>query len=136
MRSPLLVPSRFAGRSRPGLRRRGTAGPLAPSLAVVAALSLWACGPTMGDPCTTERECGGGQCLNRSFTPGGYCTRPCSTTPTGACPAGTVCVAEALGRRADGCMRACVDEKDCRVGYACALANGSATTVCIGPAGL
>jgi hypothetical protein len=106
------------------------------SVFILMLVGLAGCGPTVGDPCTTTADCGGAECLNRAFAPGGYCSKACSSSAGHACPSGTVCVRDALGRHADGCLRACVAPKDCRVGYTCVVANDSVTTVCLGPAGL
>jgi len=96
-------------------------------------LGLSACGPTIGDPCTTGQDCGPGVCVNRDFAPGGYCSKNCAS----GCPAGTICVANVLGDGNSGCMRACKQATtDCRPGYLCAVVGHSATAVCIGPAGL
>ena len=37
-----------------------------------AALFVAGCGATVGDPCTTEQDCGKQVCLNKDYTPGGY----------------------------------------------------------------
>ena len=60
-------------------------------------ITLTGCGATIGDACTTEKDCGAGLCLNRDFTPGGYCSLGC-TVGGAACPAGSVCVDNAVGR--------------------------------------
>ena len=97
----------------------------------VFALLLAGCGPTMGDPCTTNKECGPGVCLQRDFTPGGYCSLGC-----GSCPTGSVCVKEALGKDTPGCMRSCLKQSDCRDGYVCRLERDSETAICVGPQGI
>jgi hypothetical protein len=99
------------------------------------ALFACACGPTVGDPCTTAAECGGAVCLNRDFTPGGYCSTPCSTGAV-VCPSGTVCVRDALGRNTPGCMLSCGSQAQCRDGYVCRRENNSATEICVGPQGI
>lgn len=96
-----------------------------------AMICLAACGPTIGDPCTTTQDCGPGLCVNRDFAPGGYCSKSC-----GDCPAGTICVANILNNGNAGCMRSCKQATDCRTGYVCHAVGNSATSVCIGPAGL
>lgn len=105
------------------------------TLFLLSMLSLLAaCGPTVGDPCTTTTECGGAACINRDFAPGGYCAVPCNAA--NACPAGTLCVRDALGKNTPGCMRACNNVKECRPGYVCQFAKDSTGTVCIGPSGI
>ncbi len=97
--------------------------------------ALIACGPTIGDPCTTPTDCGGAVCLNRDFTPGGACSLSCSLGTDNACPTGSTCVKNALGPNAAGCMRTCTSQSQCRTGYLCKSANDSAS-VCIGPQGI
>ncbi len=97
---------------------------------------LAACGPTVGDPCTVAKECGPGLCVNRSFAPGGYCTQACTLGAANACPAGTVCVADAIGRDSPGCMRSCSHQRECREGYVCQVEKDSATPICVGPQGI
>jgi hypothetical protein len=61
-------------------------------------ITLSGCGATIGDACTTNRDCGTtGTCLNRDFTPGGTCTLAC-TLGGPACPAGSTCVDDAIAR--------------------------------------
>lgn len=103
------------------------------ALAFLTALS--GCGATIGDACTTARDCGGSVCLNRDFTPGGYCALPC--TPGGtACPAGSVCVESAIGKDSPACMRSCRSSMDCRAGYVCKTEKNSETPICVGPEGI
>lgn len=92
--------------------------------------ALWACGPTVGDACTTASECGLGTCLQGPGIPGGYCSRGCSDA--GPCPHGSTCVAGA-GGGADSCLRICAGEQDCRGGYRCRSLDGGSTFVCVGP---
>lgn len=103
------------------------------ALCLFGLLCLSACGPTIGDPCTTAQECGAGVCVNRDFAPGGYCSKGCAAGA--GCPAGTLCVANVLNG-GWGCMRTCTQAPDCRPGYVCAVVGHSAASVCIGPAGL
>ncbi len=102
---------------------------------LLIAVLVGACGPTVGDPCTTPLECGPGTCLNQDFTPGGYCSLSC-TQAKSTCPAGTVCVTGAIARDTPGCLRSCTTDKDCRLGYVCLAQKDSATPVCVGPRGL
>ncbi len=97
----------------------------------VFALLTVACGPVMGDPCSANSQCGPGVCLQRDFTPGGYCSQTCGT-----CPTGSVCVADALGKDTPGCMKTCGKESDCREGYLCRVEHGSQVAICVGPAGI
>ncbi len=97
-----------------------------------------ACGPTIGDACTLAAECGtGATCINRDFTPGGYCSLSCTLGNDATCPAGSTCIKDALGKNAPGCMRTCRQATDCRSSaYVCQFAKDSTKTVCIGPAGI
>lgn len=97
---------------------------------------LAGCGATVGDPCTTTKECGGAVCLNRDFTPGGYCSVACSLGANSGCPAGSICVDDALGRDTPGCLRSCRSAADCRQGYVCKTEKSSSTPVCVGPEGI
>lgn len=103
--------------------------------AVPALLALLtACGPTIGDPCTTSQECGGQVCLNRGeSTPGGYCSRQCTQADLTTCPGGSICVRDGLVRGTAACYRQCRTQADCRPGYVCRLYNDSLETVCAGP---
>lgn len=97
--------------------------------ALAAAAALWACGATVGDPCTTASDCGPGTCLNDPSTPGGYCSTACGPD-AGACPNGSACVR-------DRCFLRCSPESSCRAGYSCQVPDGGAGvgTLCIGPGG-
>ncbi|MCA2978034.1 MAG: hypothetical protein INH41_18030 [Myxococcaceae bacterium] len=106
-----------------------------PSLLAFAFAALSACGPTIGDPCTTERDCGAGACLNRDFTPGGYCSLDCRGGAS-PCPAGSICVEDAIGRGTWGCLRSCRAATDCRPGYVCRTEKDSSAPVCVGPEGV
>jgi hypothetical protein len=103
--------------------------------ALVAALCLLGCGPTIGDPCTVTTDCGPGTCLNRDFTPGGYCSLAC---PAGSnpCPSGTTCVDNAISRGQPACMRTCTNDRDCRTGYVCKTEQNSLQPICVGPKGI
>ncbi len=118
-------------------RRKHGAGvsALSRALVILAALVFAGCGPTIGDACTTERDCGAGLCLNRDFTPGGTCSLPCSVGGA-ACPAGSVCVDGAIGRDSPGCLRSCRSVMDCRSGYVCKTERNSSTPICVGPEGI
>jgi hypothetical protein len=105
-------------------------------LFVSLVLVVGACGPTIGDPCTTPHDCANGTCLTQDYAPGGSCSLACTVGASNTCPAGTLCVTNAIGKNAPGCMRSCTADKDCRLGYVCLTQNGSATPICIGPRGL
>ena len=85
-----------------------------PLLTTVVLLVASACGPTVGDPCTTEAECLGKACINGGSTPGGYCSVVCTMDGSTACPTGSVCISNALGNGVHGCMRVCNSSRDCR----------------------
>ncbi len=99
-------------------------------------ITLSGCGATIGDSCTSDRDCGTtGTCLNRDFTPGGTCTLPCALGGK-ACPAGSTCVDDAIARDTPGCLRSCRSATDCRLGYVCQAQRDAATLVCVGPQGI
>ncbi|MBS1148646.1 MAG: Extracellular serine protease [Myxococcaceae bacterium] len=106
------------------------------AIAVVLSSLLAGCGPTIGDPCTTNSECGPGViCLNKDFSPGGYCTLACKVEdPNTTCPTGSTCVRDALARNAPACFRTCSRAADCRNGYVCRTVNGS-VSICVGAVG-
>jgi len=87
--------------------------------------ALCACGPTVGDACTTDRECNA-TCLQSQDTPRGYCTLQCAQDAQ--CPNGTACVSDTPGP--GKCLLLCTDARDCRSGYVCALHDGA--KVCFG----
>lgn len=101
------------------------------------ALSLCvACGPTVGDPCTTGADCLNQQCFQQDWAPGGYCSTSCRVDDINSCPVGTVCVRGLLANNAGGCMRSCRTASDCRAGYVCQSERSSLTAVCVGARGL
>ncbi len=81
-----------------------------------------------GKACTSDMDCAGGgaRCatsvggimgLAATSTPGGYCTRDCSSNDD--CGAGGVCSSSLLG--SGSCVAACTSNADCtREGYHCA----------------
>lgn len=99
-------------------------------------LCLAACGPTVGDQCTTAQECGGKICLNAEGEPGGYCSQTCKLDDGRSCPSGTLCVRDGVGRDAPACFRICASAADCRTGYVCRKEKDSPSPICIGPAGI
>jgi hypothetical protein len=99
------------------------------------ALALSACGPTIGDACTSNADCGGGVCVTRDFTPGGACSLPCQLGGD-PCPAGTICVRDVVTGNQAGCMKSCTRQADCRDDYVCKNEKQSETPICVGPAGI
>ncbi|MDP2272931.1 MAG: hypothetical protein Q8N23_26875 [Archangium sp.] len=99
-------------------------------LTFVMSLGLFACGPVIGDPCTVSSDCGPGFCLNEAFAPGGLCTITC-TGLGGVCPAGSVCIPDAIDADTSGCLASCTKDSDCRSGYTCRTEYGN--RVCLGP---
>lgn len=99
-------------------------------------MTFAACGPTVGDACTTSTDCGPGTCINRAYAPGGLCTTSCNLDSSNSCPSGTTCVRGAIDGDLAGCLRACESSSDCRSGYVCRVVRDSMTSVCVGPDGL
>jgi hypothetical protein len=118
------------------MARSGGLGPQSLLLIFACCAALSACGPTIGDACTQSSDCGGAVCVTKDYTPGGACVRSCNLSDTVSCPAGSVCVKNALGKDAPGCLRQCVTAADCRGGYVCRIEKDSLQPVCIGPAGI
>ncbi len=112
------------------------AGSVARAFAPLALLVLAACGPSVGDPCTTPSDCGGQVCINQEWTPGGYCSRQCTVADERSCPGGSLCVPDGMGRDFAACFRICRTDADCRTGYVCRVVKDRAQPVCIGPQGL
>ncbi len=108
------------------------------SLAIALAVGLFGvgCGPTIGDPCTTNTDCGPGAiCIQRDFSPGGYCTQSCKVEESNnTCPTGSTCVRDALSKNAAACFRTCNRTPDCRNGYSCRTVNNS-VNICVGAVG-
>jgi hypothetical protein len=101
------------------------------ALGVAAALALAACGPTVGDACTINGDCGNGLCLQGANAPGGYCSLACQGNGGGDCPNGTACVSDGTQGNAGHCRRTCATSDDCRTGYSCTGTQGS-DRVCTG----
>src|SRR5689334_14518554 len=80
-------------------------------------LTASACGPTMGDPCTSPKDCANQLCLNRTQLPGGYCSKSCTVTETNSCPAGSTCYANGADTNVPSCFLTCTKNEDCRTGY-------------------
>ncbi|HEY8210085.1 MAG TPA: hypothetical protein VIG99_21515 [Myxococcaceae bacterium] len=87
------------------------------ALGVGLVLSLWACGPTVGDACTTNGDCGGAECLQGGNAPGGYCSVNCGND--NGCPHGSACW-RGSGPGSGSCRLICTRNEDCRTGYTCA----------------
>lgn len=104
--------------------------------ALLLSLAVAACGPTVGDPCTTANDCLNRQCINGGGVPGGYCSATCTLDNPNSCPTGSLCIRDGLGRDAHGCYKICNSSRDCRANYKCETARGSESTVCVGPNGL
>lgn len=119
------------GRTRYSQAMRASLGIL-----ILGLVGLVGCGPTIGDPCTTNTDCGPGVlCINKDYSPGGYCTISCKLQePNDTCPTGSTCVKDGLGRNTAACFRMCNRQTDCRNGYACRPVNGS-VNICVGAAG-
>jgi hypothetical protein len=108
--------------------------PLLASLAGLT-IALGACGPTIGDACTASNQCGPGVCVQKDYTPGGACSLAC-VIGGAACPAGTICVRDAIANNQPGCMKSCKHQSDCRDTYICNIQKDSETPICVGPAGI
>jgi hypothetical protein len=103
--------------------------------ALALLLVVAACGPTIGDPCTTAADCLNAACLNNLATPGGYCSLACNVD-AGSCPVGSLCIRDGIRTQLDGCFRTCMVDRDCRNGYVCRVQRNGARPICIGPNGL
>jgi hypothetical protein len=104
------------------------------ALGALAALSsLLACGPIIGDACTVAADCGGQLCINKPYTPGGYCSKQCTVGDEGSCPAGSSCVRDGNGSNSPACFHNCSAAQDCRAGYACLSTSKSPRPICVGP---
>jgi hypothetical protein len=102
-------------------------------LAVTAA----ACGPTVGDQCTTANDCLGQICWQGAAFPGGYCSQSCTVGDPTSCPSGTECVNNGPNANPKAaCYRTCTMATECRASYVCRTQNGSAQAICVGPAGI
>ncbi len=91
----------------------------------------------IGDPCKSDADCGGMplRCLKEdelpsfpfpsdsgSGPPGGYCTAGCYIGGE-ACPPDAVCYVP--GAASGACLKSCKEDKDCRAGYQCRMADGN-----------
>jgi hypothetical protein len=99
--------------------------------ATVLAVLAMACGPTIGDPCTSANDCLNRTCITGSSWPGGYCSQSCALDNVNSCPQGSVCVPNGISAGLHGCYHACTALKDCRATYTCRKVMGSDQTVCV-----
>lgn len=104
-------------------------------LAMAMAFGLLGCGSIIGDPCTTNAECGGQICVNQDYTPGGYCSRQCTLADDRTCPVGSICLKDGQSQGNPACFRICRSQLECRTGYVCRTLKESTSTVCVGPNG-
>lgn len=110
---------------------------LAVCTALVLAGFASGCGPTIGDACTVDSDCGNESvCINsKDYAPGGYCSQPCAPGNDQTCPSGSTCVSKIASEDVSGCLLGCDRASDCRPGYACrAGVRGNPNLVCIGEA--
>lgn len=103
-------------------------------LALLAVLSLSACGPVLGIPCETRDTCGASMsCFTGA--PGGFCSHGCGVEGVSTdCPDGTVCTW--FGKSSLVCSHACKTDADCRVNYECSPVLNSGGAMACRPAGL
>jgi hypothetical protein len=104
--------------------------------AVAAAAVGVGCGATVGDACTVPADCGDRLCIQRDYTPGGYCSMQCVLSDRSTCPAGSVCIDEGAGGNINACFRECDSDGDCRAGYVCRAIRNNPIRVCVGPSGI
>ena len=85
----------------------------------------------VGQPCTTNTDCGtNGLCATTGY-PGGYCTQDCLST---SCPSGSQCYANEAGTTAY-CYATCTGtggQGTCRTGYIC-YSDGTGSGACDAP---
>lgn len=101
--------------------------------AVVLGLGLVGCGATVGDACTTDVDCGdAGFCINRDYTPGGYCSQSCVPGKDETCPSGSTCVSKGAANDVSACFLKCKSNDDCRTGYRCVGGfNDNPNSICV-----
>jgi hypothetical protein len=91
--------------------------------AMALALGLMGCNSTVGDACTTAKDCGGDDdalCITtRDYLPGGYCSETCVPGNDETCPSGTTCIREGASKDVSSCYLRCESNDDCRDGYKC-----------------
>jgi hypothetical protein len=103
--------------------------------ALVLGLGLAGCGSTVGDACTVNEDCGSRAiCINRSYTPGGYCSQTCVPGDDATCPSGATCVREGASGDVSACFLRCETNNDCRRGYRCLGGfRDNPYSVCVAP---
>lgn len=73
----------------------------------------------IGQPCTSNSQCGAGFCVTSASYPGGYCSQECLSA---SCPSGSQCYSTTDGTQAY-CFASCSGvggQGTCRTGYVCA----------------
>lgn len=93
--------------------------PLRSLLLTAVGLLALACGPEIGDECSSSAECGAGRTCDLNSA-GGYCTIGGCTA--NSCPENSVCVT--FRNTESWCMAWCETGEDCREEYVCDTANG------------
>jgi cysteine-rich repeat protein len=71
-----------------------------------------------GAACTADASCEGGECIQGSEWPEGYCTSLCSLEDN-LCPGDGVCLDHPDYTIAGRCLDGCTSSPECRTGYAC-----------------
>lgn len=91
---------------------------------LLSSLTLYACGPEIGDDCSDSLDCAtDGSRYCDTTQPDGYCLIPGCRADE--CPEEAVCVRFGEDERARTfCMAHCGDSGDCRGGYSC-MESGS-----------
>ncbi len=99
------------------------------TLSVAALTLLSACGNNpIGQSCTKTADCDSAQTC---FPIGsdGFCSKSCSQAGTTTeCPSASVCARQ--GATALLCSDACLEQTDCREGYACNGVSGTEVKAC------
>lgn len=90
------------------------------SLLLTLGLSAVACTSIVGDACEQDVDCGTALTCDVS-QPEGYCTRADCTNDE--CPAEGICIA--FNEDTSYCMRPCLEDGDCRLGYRCETEQGA-----------
>lgn len=81
---------------------------------IVIIFLFFSCSKEIGDPCSSNVDCGSNRICDTS-QPGGYCTiSPCRP---GDCPSGSECIE--FEPQISYCMESCSDSSQCRKGYVC-----------------
>ena len=86
------------------------------------------CASTIGDRCTSNRDCATGQECDTA-PPGGYCFE--QMCRANSCPSEAWCATFAVSERTRTfCLRKCQADGDCRGGYKCRFELGTPGGVC------